>query len=253
MQIIAVQKMINCFDERGGIPYLNTHMSMSVLPFVAFFVVLHVVFINLPRANFNRAMKLSRGIAAVILSVIGFYGLLANIGQWQSAFIYHHTGEEAAGGVLYYCMLVCMGHFIADLLWLIWGQLRYKIRPRADLIIHHVIGIIAFGYALQHQLAYVACLVTMASEVMPVTTGIAAYGQRVQNMGIVTFANRWRFLLLVWWRVPLWAAMVILSVRVLIGGSYSDDLFVAYIISTAGFSALLLLDRFWIKRCLAAN
>ena len=93
----------------------------------------------------------------------------------------------------------------------------------------------------------------MASEVMPVTTGIGAYGQRVQNMGIIKFANRWRLKLLVWWRVPLWATMAILSVRTLIFEPYPEDLFVAYILSTFGFLGLLLLDRFWIKQCLAAE
>ncbi|MBC8370055.1 MAG: hypothetical protein H8E25_08645 [Planctomycetes bacterium] len=228
-------------------------MGPSDLLFVAFFIALHIVFLNMPNANFNRAMKLSRGMAAAILSVIGFYGLFSDLGQWQSAFIYHHGDGSILERNLHFCMLVCMGHFLADLLWLIWGKVRYRISPRADLIIHHLIGIVAFGYALHNELAYVACLITMASEVMPVTTGIGAYGQRVQNMAIVKFANRWRLKLLVWWRVPLWAAMAILSVRVLINGSYPDDLFIAYIISTCGFSGLLLLDRFWIKKCLAAE
>ncbi|MBC8368624.1 MAG: hypothetical protein H8E25_01370 [Planctomycetes bacterium] len=228
-------------------------MSLSDIQFVAFFMLLHVVFLNLPKANYTRAMKLSRGVAAVILSVVGFYGLFADLGQWRSAFIFHHTAGDALESKLHFCMLICMGHFVADLLWLVLGKMRYGVALRRDLIIHHVIGIIAFGYALHHEIAYVACLITMASEVMPVTTGIGAYGQRVQNMDIVRSANRWRLKLLVWWRVPLWATMAILSVRTLIFGAYPQDLFVAYILSTCGFVGLLLLDRFWIKQCIAAE
>jgi hypothetical protein len=226
-------------------------MNLSDLLFVAFFIVLHVGFLRLPKSNFSRAMKLSRGVAAVILSVVGFYGLFADLSQWQSAFIFHHDQGSILERNLHFCMLVCMGHFVADLLWLAWGNVRYGTAPRNDLIIHHLLGVVAFGYALQNELAYVACLITMVSEVMPVTTGIAAYGQRVQNMSIVRFANRWRLRLLVWWRVPLWSAMAVLSIRALIIGGYPQDLFVPYVLSTCGFSGLLLLDRFWIKKCLA--
>jgi hypothetical protein len=228
-------------------------MSLNDLQFVAFFIVLHVVFLNLPKTHFNHAMKLSRGVAAVILSVIGFYGLFADLGQWKSAFIYHHTGEGILERNLYFCMLVCMGHFIADLLWLVWGKVRYGIPSRKDLIIHHLIGVVAFGYALHHELAYVACLITMASELMPVTTGIGAYGQRMQNMNIVRFANNWRLLLLLWWRVPLWGFMALLSIRALFSGDYQDDLLIPYILATLGFSGMLLLDRFWLKQCIAAE
>ncbi|MDP6963396.1 MAG: hypothetical protein QGF46_04440 [Planctomycetota bacterium] len=228
-------------------------MGIYDLLFVAFFVLLHIAFLNLPRANFNRAFKLSRGVAAAILSIIGFYGLLADLSQWRSAFIYHQNPDAPLTVTLHFCMLICMGHFVADLLWLLWGKLRYSISPRKDLIIHHGIGVLAFGYALQHELAYAACLITMASELMPVTTGFAAYGQRVQNMNIVKQANRWRLLLLVWWRVPLWSVMAILSVLALIDGGYPDDLLVPYLIATSGFIGLLLLDRFWIKKCLATE
>ena len=96
-------------------------MSLSDVQFVAFFMLLHVVFLSLPKANYIRAMKLSRGVAAVILSLVGFYGLFADLGEWQSAFIFHHTAGDAAERNLHFCMLICMGHFVADLLWLVWG------------------------------------------------------------------------------------------------------------------------------------
>jgi hypothetical protein len=223
------------------------------LIFVGFFIVLHAIFASLPKFNFGRAFKVSRGVAALLLSVVGFFAIFSDLQNWSQAFIYFHSSHSQLEEIWYWCMHLCLGHFWADLLWLFWGRIRYKVDPRKDLIIHHLIGIIAFSYALYHQLAYPACLITMASELMPVTTGLSAYGQRIKNLRLVKWSKDTRLKILIWWRVPLWTAMSALSLTVLISKKVAPGLLLPYIMGAAGFAALLFLDRFWIKQCLAAE
>ena len=194
---------------------------------------------------------MSRGVAALLLSAVGFFAICSDLQSWPQAFMYFHSSGGHWESVWYWCMHFCLGHFWADLLWLFFGRMKYQIAPRKDLIIHHLIGIIAFSYALHYQLAYPACLITMASELMPVTTGLSAYGQRVQNLKLVKWSNEARLKILVWWRVPLWATMSFLSVIVLVTKDVQPGLLLPYIMATVGFLALLFLDRFWIKQCLA--
>jgi len=219
----------------------------TVLPLAAataFFSLLHVIALVRVEPVYPRAFKLSRGLAALILTALGVAAFVSALPHWKEAFLYRHAdGDWMRIGLLAVC-----GHLLADFLWMALGRWKYAIRPRKDLILHHGLGVLGFGAALYLRIGYAVALLTMITELLPVTTGLNAWAKRIKRQPLVDAADRARLYLLAGLRLPLWSFLLVLVALALLGGR-SGDLQAAYLVALAGLAGLVVLDLYWVRKC----
>lgn len=221
---------------------------LPVLGFTAFFVFLHVLTLSRFEPVYPRAFKLSRAGAAAILTALGTGALIGGFEHWSEAFLYRQSKDDWMRTGL----LVVYGHLLADFIWMWVGARYHGIKPRKDLMIHHGLGVIGFGAALVLEIGYAFGLLTMITELLPLTTGVNAWGKRVAMPRIVTAADRARLYVLAFLRIPLWSALFVLVAIALFadgGSAVADGLQPAYWFAAIGLMGLLSLDVFWIGKC----
>ncbi len=143
---------------------------------------------------------MSRGLASVLLVTIGFSTLAAYFEMWPRAFLTDHD----FGSPPWYLVMIICGHFVSDLLWLAWGWIACSSVPRLDLIVHHVVGLGAATAALYWQLGYLLLAIAMTTELMPVATGLGAWGKVRSSLPIERFAVGFSIAALLLWRLPFW-------------------------------------------------
>lgn len=173
---------------------------LPLLGTFSFFTFLHILAIVRVEPVFPRAFKLSRGLSAALLTLLGLGAFIDGFPHWDEAFLYHH---DRSGDWMRFGMLAVYGHLLADLAWMVVGKFRFNIQPRLDLILHHLLGVVGFGVALYLRIGYALALLTMITEILPVTTGINAWGKRIAVQGVVDAADRARLHVLAWLRLPL--------------------------------------------------
>jgi len=221
-----------------------TDTWLPLLGFTAFFVGLHALALVRLEPVYPRAFKLSRGAAALILTTLGTAALIGGHEHWREAYLYH----QAADDWMRLGLLVVYGHLMADFIWMAVGRFGYGIRPRRDLIIHHSLGAVGFGAALVLQIGYAFALLTMITELLPLTTGINAWGKRIAIPAVVDVADRARLHVLAWLRLPLWIGLLALVILAILGGP-EDGMRPAYLVAGAGLVGLIGLDIYWIGKC----
>ncbi len=221
-----------------------TYTFGPILGFTAIFVLLHVLAILRVEPTYTRAFKLSRGGAALILTVLGISALIGGFEHWREAFLYRHAEADWMRTGL----LAVYGHLLADFVWIAVGKVRYGIEPRKDLIIHHGLGLVGFGAALVLHIGYAFALLTMITELMPLTTGINAWGKRIAVSRVADAADRARLHVLAWLRLPLWSSLFVLVVMSLIRGA-EGEMLVAYLVAGTGLLGLISLDVYWMGKC----
>lgn len=217
---------------------------ITLVGFTAFFTLLHAIAIANVEPVYARAFKLSRGIAAAVLTTLGILALIDAMPHWRSAFLYVHE----AGDWMRYGVFCIYGHLLSDFIWMAVGRVRFGIKPRADLVLHHVLGLVGFGAALYLHVGYALALITMITELMPVTTGINALGKRIAVPALVDGAEKARLHVLVWLRLPLWLTLLTLTATVLALGN-PGALLPAYLVAFGGLAGLVLLDVYWVGKC----
>ena len=220
-----------------------TNTFGPILGYTALFVLLHVLAVWRFEPGYTRAFKLSRGGAALILTLLGISALVGGFEHWREAFLYRHAEDDWMRTGL----LAVYGHLIADFIWMAVGRLKYGFRPRIDLIIHHGLGLVGFGAALALQIGYAFALMTMITELMPLTTGINAWGKRIAVSRVVDAADRARLHVLAWLRLPLWTGLLVLVVMSLVRG-VEGGLLIANIVAGTGLIGLISLDLFWMGK-----
>lgn len=211
--------------------------------FTAAFTALHAVAPRIAPEN-PRAFALSRGIAAAVLTVLGAAALVDALPMWPVAFLYHHE----AGDWMRTGLLVVYGHLLSDFLWMGWSRWRHGIVPRKDLIIHHGLGVLAYGYALYVEVGYAIALIAMITELMPVTSGYGALGKALGRPGMVDAAARWRLKVLVGLRLPVWLMLFALVNRAIFAGAVPEGLGPAFAVAYSGLVGLMALDVYWIRK-----
>ncbi len=214
---------------------------------LAFFVVHVLVYRSV--SVYSRAFQISRGIAAVVLTGIGLFTLIHARGTWNTAFLYPHSAEDP----LLFLMPIVMGHFLADFLWMAWGKKVLGISPRPDLLIHHGVGIISYGIAFYLLFGWALCLIVMMSELMPVISGLTGWAKARGKRSLEILCAKWRIRLLIWWRGPLWFALISLLIRSRIMGEFPETYHFLFWLILPLFFFLLGLDEFWIRKCLEAE
>ncbi len=215
-----------------------------LIGFTAFFVLLHLIALIRLEPVYPRAFKLSRGAAALILTGLGTAALIGGREHWREAFLYHQSADDW----MRIGLLAVYGHLLADFFWMFLGHVRYGIKPRKDLIMHHGLGVIGFGAALVLEIGYAFALLTMITELLPLTTGINAWGKRIAIPAVVDVADRARLHVLAWLRLPLWIGLFFLVLLALFSGPV-DGMQPAYLVAGAGLVGLIGLDIYWIGKC----
>lgn len=212
------------------------------------FTVAHVWVQARVEPDFNRAFKLSRGIAAVTLTVVGFVGVMSALEHWRTGFLYAHAPDD----ILRWGVALAYGHLLSDFIWMARGRSKYQIKPRRDLLIHHGLGAVAYAYSMYAEVGYALVMLSLASEVMPCFTGLEAWGKHRDRPGTQLLAARARLLVLMFWRIPLWAFALTMLSQTALNGGMQEGLEFIYKFSIACLTFLLGLDLYWVKKCAAA-
>ena len=236
--------MVRTEGMLSSMPFGWTDTWLSLIIATAFFTVLHVLALARLEPVYPRAFKLSRGAAALILTCLGIAALVGGFSHWPEAFLYRHQ----EGDWMRLGLLAVYGHLVSDFIWMALGKWRYGISPRKDLMIHHGLGIVGFGAALYLEIGYAFALLTMITELLPLTTGVNAWGKRVAIERVVTAADRARLHVLAWLRLPLWVGLLALVAFAVLSG-HAEPLLVAYVVAGGGLAGLIGLDCYWIGKC----
>ncbi len=208
------------------------------------FTAVHAVVLSLVEPYWPRAFQISRGLAAVALTALGLAALVDAFPEWPRAFLYRNAPDDwMRQGVA-----VVLGHLLADFLWMFQGARFHGIRPRRDLIIHHGLGVIGFGASLVLGIGHALALLTMITEILPITTGLNAWARRTGNETLQRRADRLRLHSLAWGRIPLWVFLEVVVLQALIRGE-DPGLSLGRWIAAAGLLALLVLDFYWLGKC----
>lgn len=190
---------------------------------------------------FHVALKVSRGLASVLLVVLGFATLIGYWPRWRVLFL----GAHPDGSIPYHLLLFIVGHFAADLLWLAWGRLGRGSRPRVDLVLHHLVGLAACGAALWLELGYLLVAIAMTTELMPVATGLGGWGKVLDSLGVERAAVALSLAALGLWRIPFWAFLVAMVASGRVAAALPDLPPPVGPIVLAAASALVLMDFYW--------
>ena len=225
-------------------PFGWTDTWLPLLAATAFFTLLHMLALVRLEPVYPRAFKLSRGAAALVLTSLGLAALVGGFPHWREAFLYEHASDDW----MRLGLIAVYGHLVSDFLWMAWGKWRYAINPRKDLMIHHGLGIVGFGAALYLEIGYAFALLTMITELLPLTTGVNAWGKRIAIPRVVDAADRARLHVLAWLRLPLWIGLLILVAFAMLSG-HAEPLMLAYVVAAGGLVGLIGLDCYWIGKC----
>jgi hypothetical protein len=214
-----------------------------------FFLLLHAaVALRTPGAAFHVQLKLSRGLASVVLTGIGVYGLSQWWSLWPQAFLVRH----APGSDAWRLIAFVSGHFIADVLLLAWGWLRHGSSPRKDLLAHHALGIVACFVVFYYGIGHAFFAIALTTEMMPVTSGIAALAPLLNRPVLERRATQLRLAVLALWRLPLWALLVVLVLWRVSQGEPDGLIALGQRIALASLAVIIILDSYWARLCLAS-
>src|SRR4051812_19313524 len=96
------------------------------------------------KAPFHVAFRVTRGVASIVLTAVGFFALVHWSSLWRDAWLVRQDEPLATALVM-----IPLGHFAADFLLLGWGWATRGSVPRMDLVIHHALGSFA-GFVVLH-------------------------------------------------------------------------------------------------------
>jgi len=212
------------------------------------FLGLHVLLWRTREADYERAFKMARGVAALTLTVVGFAGLIGALPHWNVGFLYEH----APGDWMIVGVSIAYGHLLADFASMAYGRFVLRKPQRADLVAHHALGLLAYGVSMHMGLGHALVLISLASEIMPCCTGLEAWGRHLGKPQWEVFAARLRLRVLVGWRLPLWAAVVTLLVRAVALDTLAPELHAVAYFVLACLVPLVGLDVYWVRKCVDA-
>ncbi|MCH2102252.1 MAG: hypothetical protein MK209_10065, partial [Planctomycetes bacterium] len=97
-------------------------MFFSALPAIGvatlIFTLIHIWVIRQVKSAYPSAFKLSRGIAAFVLTAIGFSGLILALPDWHYGFLV----RQEAGDLLRWGVIIAYGHLLSDFIWMVYGR-----------------------------------------------------------------------------------------------------------------------------------
>lgn len=215
-------------------------MVTTLLASTILFLALHLAVRKAAGRPFDVDLKLSRGLAALVLVGIGFYSLYRWLPLWRQAFLVQHERGSAA----YYVVAFIAGHFLADFLWLVYGVWLGN-APRRDLILHHLLGLAVCAAAFYFEAGYAVIAVGMTTEMLPVATGLDGVGQARRDLRLRRAAARLGLAVLWLWRIPCWVFLFAVIAWDLKTGNVIETLRWVYPICLAVALAVTAFDLFW--------
>lgn len=215
-------------------------MVTTIAAATLFFLALHFAVRKTAALRFDVDLKLSRGIAALLLVAIGFYALYRWFPLWRQIFLVQHE----PGTVASYVVALIAGHFLADFLWLAYGVWLGN-EPRRDLILHHLLGIAVCAVAFYAEAGYAAIAVGMTTEMLPVATGVDGLGQARGDLRWRRAAARLGLAVLWGWRIPCWIFLFAMTSWLLRTGNAIEPLRWVYPIALAVALAVTAFDLYW--------
>ncbi len=212
-----------------------------------FFLLLHVAVAHYTRGQeFHVQLQLSRGLASIVLTAIGFYALAQWWWLWPQAFLVRH----APGSEPYILIALVSGHFIADVGLLLWGWLLRDSSPRKDLIAHHALGLAACAVVFYYGLGHALFAVALTGEMMPVSSGLAALAPLLARPSLERIALQLRLAILSLWRLPFWALIVVTLLLRMAQGDADSLMVLGQRIALVLFAVVVTLDVYWVRLCL---
>jgi hypothetical protein len=205
-----------------------------------FFLALHSTVEKVTGEPFSSAFRLGRGLASLLLTTLGFYALFAYRAAWSTAYVL--SAPDAWATQL---TMIPMGHFLADFILMGYGLIVAGSKPRKDLCVHHLLGLVAGAATLRYPIAAPQYLLLFTAEMMPVTTGVTAYGAYRGAPWLERLGARLRLAVLVGWRIPLWLWVAAQIGWVVSVGHPSEDQKTIYTVGAAFLVVTLSLDTFW--------
>lgn len=221
---------------------------MIFLAAFTFFMLVHIGIGRWSRRAFHVDLKLSRGIAALLLSIMGMWGLATYFEMWRFGFLIPNDSES----LLLPCVLIVNGHMLADFVWLAIGARYFNSKPRMDLIIHHILVVVASLCAYWLDIGYLVIVVGMSTELMPVTTGLGSLGRVLNSERLEIASMRLRLVVLWLWRLPVWAVILTALGGEVLNDAMRPGIGLAYPIGIAAASFLVVMDLFWSRKSLLA-
>lgn len=217
---------------------------LSMLAFLG----LHIGLWRWRETNYVLAFRMSRGVAALVLTLLGFAGLVDAWPRRDVGFLYEHGADDW----MLVGVSIAYGHLLADMLSMAYGKWGLAIAPRADLVAHHVLGLLAYGISMALGIGHALVLVSLASELMPTCTGLEAWGRHLRWPSWERAGPRLRLWVLLGWRLPLWLFTVGMLVRAHVTDALAAGMGAIAAFVLACLAALISLDIYWVRKCAAA-
>lgn len=215
---------------------------MIALVATAVFYLLHLGVARASDRSFTRKLKLSRGMAAAVLVATGIASLVHWWALWPQGFLAEHGSWTEAWAVE-----VFVGHLLADLFWLGAGRVLSESRAARDLVLHHLLGLVACAAAWGFSAGYALIGVVLLSEVLPVLTGIGAWARNRRKKPL-EHGVLWASLLAVaFFRMPLWTFLGVTFAQRLLAGEASALLRTVSPIVFPALVFVLILDLYWCR------
>jgi len=213
----------------------------------AWFLALHFAVERRSGEPFKSAFRLSRGLASIVLSALGFFSLVHFSAHAGTVYVLPSPDPLALALVA-----LPIGHFVADFILLAYAFLRDRDRPRFDLIVHHGLGLVAAALTLALPIAAPLYLLLFTTEMMPVTTGLSALGTLRGKPSWERLGARLRLAVLLLWRIPLWLWVGHSIARNLLYAHPAHQARVIYEFSASFLLVTLSLDAHWTLQSLRA-
>lgn len=219
-------------------------IALHVTGWSVFFIALHAAVAGLLRADAKTDLRVSRGIAALLLAAVGTVTIVAWFPLWRQGFLV----RQPIGGAAFAVAAFFCGHFVGDFVWLEVLRRTRGLPPRGDLLIHHGLGVAAFAAACGFAAGFTLLGVVMTTELMPAASGLAAWGRHRgererERQGIVL-----GYRALLYWRIPLWSFLLLAMATSALGFSsrIDPDLRLASWIASVAIVAVIALDVYWV-------
>ena len=198
-------------------------------------------------SGYPQAFRLMRGAVSLVLTLLGFFALFH---WWDIAKDGYVTGEvDRLAMVL---AGIAMGHFVGDLLLMIFAARRGLDSTRKDLVAHHITGLLATSLVLFYPIAAPLFLIMFTTEMMPMTTGVVSWAELAGSPVWVRRGMWARLATLVLWRAPFWSWSSYLVFSNLLAADCTPDQRVVFACSGSFLGVAFVLDSIWTRKCLKA-
>jgi len=217
---------------------------LETLLFSGLFLAFHLLALRRwPEGPFHLQLAVSRGWAALCLVALGVGTLIGGWRLWRLAFVDFRPPGDPAFLIVFFIL----GHLIADFIWLAYGWRARHSRPRADLLAHHLLGLVACALALWLHCAPLLIGVVLITELMPVVSGLHAWARLGRDLALERLAARLRLLMLVGLRIPAWAFLLWRSIPLARAGRGATEVVAIYPLVIAAVLCVLALDLRWTR------